>query len=132
MLGLAGLLSEQMAAIAAIAVRVVLLLEGIGSQPGFPRCFPKPGEVSPFAHLYETGGMRRVHLRGYHNVLKRVLLHAGALNLGLLMRTLFGVGTLRNLQGRVVAFFVALWFLARTSDALGTRLGAFIERRPLL
>ena len=25
----------------------------------------------PFAHLYETGGMRRVHLRGHTNILKR-------------------------------------------------------------
>ena len=41
----------------------------------------------PFAHLYETGRMRRVHLRGHGNILKRVLLHACALNLGLLMRT---------------------------------------------
>ena len=45
----------------------------------------------PFAHLYETGRMRRVHLRGHVNILKRVLLHACALNLGLLMRTLCGV-----------------------------------------
>ena len=36
----------------------------------------------PFAHLYETGRMRRVHLRGHDNILKRLLLHAGALNLG--------------------------------------------------
>ena len=27
----------------------------------------------PFAHLYETGRMRRVHLRGHDNILKRVL-----------------------------------------------------------
>ena len=58
----------------------------------------------PFAHMYETGGMRRVYLRGHENILKRILLHAGALNLGLLMRTLFGVGTPRGLQGRVAAF----------------------------
>jgi len=54
----------------------------------------------PFAHLYETGRMRRVHLRGHDNILKRVLLHAGALNLGLLLPTLCGVGTPRALQGR--------------------------------
>jgi len=58
----------------------------------------------PFAHMYETAGMRRVHLRGHENILKRILLHAGALNLGLLMRTLFGVGTPRGLQGRAAAF----------------------------
>jgi transposase len=62
----------------------------------------------PFAHMYETAGMRRVHLRGHENILKRILLHAGALNLGLLMRTLFGVGTPRGLQGRVADFFVTI------------------------
>jgi transposase len=62
----------------------------------------------PFAHLYETGRMRRVHLRGHRNILKRVLLHAAALNLGLLMRTLVGVGTPRGLQGRIVGCFCRL------------------------
>ena len=31
-----------------------------------------------FAHLYDTGGMRRTHLRGHTNILKRLLIHAGA------------------------------------------------------
>ena len=53
----------------------------------------------PFAHLYETGGMRRVHLRGHTNILKRLLIHTGGFNLGLLMRQLIGVGTPRGLQG---------------------------------
>jgi Transposase domain (DUF772)/Transposase DDE domain len=35
----------------------------------------------PFAHLYETGGMRRVYLRGHTNIRKRVLIHAGGFNL---------------------------------------------------
>jgi transposase len=78
----------------------------------------------PFAHLYETGRMRRVHLRGHDNILKRILLHAGALNLGLLMRQLVGVGTPRSLQGRVVALFGCLWSLTRLPvdlwDAIGT------------
>jgi len=76
----------------------------------------------PFAHLYETGAMRRVHLRGHHNILKRVLLHAGALNLGLLMRTLFGVGTPRSLQGRVAELFVIVWSFVRLSDTLWAHL----------
>jgi transposase len=76
----------------------------------------------PFAHMYETGGMRRVYLRGHENILKRILLHAGALNLGLLMRTLFGVGTPRGLQGRVAAFFVALWSFVKPSVTLRARL----------
>ena len=52
-----------------------------------------------FAHLYDTGGMRRTHLRGHQNILKRLLVHAGAFNLGLLMRQAFGRGTPRGLQG---------------------------------
>ena len=56
-----------------------------------------------FAHLYDTGGMRRTHLRGHDNILKRVLIHAGAFNLGLLVRTMLGVGTPRGLQGRLAA-----------------------------
>ena len=53
----------------------------------------------PFAHLYETGGMRRTHLRGHTNILKRLLIHAAGFNLGLVMRTSLGVGTPRGLQG---------------------------------
>ena len=53
-----------------------------------------------FAHMYDTGGLRRTHLRGHQNILKRLLVHAGAFNLGLLMRTTFGRGTPRGLQGR--------------------------------
>lgn len=54
----------------------------------------------PNAHLYETGGMRRTHLRGHTNILKRLLIHAGGFNLGLFMRHRTGVGTPRSLQGR--------------------------------
>ena len=53
-----------------------------------------------FAHVYDTGGLRRTHLRGHQNILKRLLVHAGAFNLGLLMRKAFGRGTPRGLQGR--------------------------------
>lgn len=58
-----------------------------------------------FAHCYETGGMRRVHLRGHENILKRVLVHTAGFNLALLMRQLFGFGTPRALQGLFQAFF---------------------------
>jgi len=51
-------------------------------------------------HLYDRCGMRRVHLRGRENILKRLVVHSGAANLGLLMRKLFGKGTPRGLQGR--------------------------------
>jgi transposase len=56
-----------------------------------------------FAHLYDTGGMRRTYLRGHTNILKRLLIHAGGFNLGLVMRQLIGIGTPRGLQGRVAA-----------------------------
>jgi transposase len=68
----------------------------------------------PNAHLYETGGMRRTHLRGHTNILKRLLVHIGGFNLGLFMRTLFGIGTPRGLQGRAIALLarlVPLWTL---------------------
>ena len=70
----------------------------------------------PNAHLYETGGMRRTHLRGHGNILKRLLVHVAACNLGLWMRTLTGIGTPRGLQGHLAAvwaFFFTLWVLLR-------------------
>ena len=72
----------------------------------------------PFAHLYETGRMRRVYLRGHTNILKRVLLHTAALNLGLLMRTLCGVGTPRSLLGRVAALLCCVGSLIRLPETL--------------
>jgi transposase len=68
----------------------------------------------PFAHLYETGGLRRVYLRGHTNIRKRLLIHAGGFNLGLLMRQRIGVGTPRGLQGRLVAVLTGLLTLIRT------------------
>ena len=68
----------------------------------------------PFAHLYETGGMRRVHLRGHTNIRKRVLIHTAGFNLGLLMRRLIGVGTPRGLQGRLIAVVAVLRSLIRS------------------
>ena len=82
----------------------------------------------PFAHLYETGRMRCVYLRGHQNILKRILLHAAALNLGLLMRTLFGVGTPRSLQGRAAAIFIAVYSFIRPSETFWMRLLGCIER----
>jgi transposase len=69
------------------------------------RLLRRRGELleRPCAHLYETGGLRRVHVRGHENVLKRLLVHASAFNLGLWMRSLFGIGTPRGLQGRALA-----------------------------
>jgi transposase len=60
------------------------------------------------AHLYETGGMRRTHLRGHANILKRLIVHAAGFNLGLLMRACFGIGKPRTLQDAGQALRAAL------------------------
>jgi len=57
----------------------------------------------PFAHCYETGAMRRTHLRGHENIRKRLLIHVGACNLGLLMRSICGAGTPKGLRARGAA-----------------------------
>ena len=63
------------------------------------------------AHLYETGGMRRVHLKGRDNILKRLLVHAGGFNLALIMRKLVGIGKPRRLQGAFAAIFACFSLL---------------------
>lgn len=68
-----------------------------------------------FAHLYETGRMRRTHLRGHENILKRTLIHASGFNLGLLLRAVIGKGTPRGLQG---LFRLLCVLLSRLRDAV--------------
>jgi transposase len=69
----------------------------------------KRGELleRSFAHCYETGGMRRVHLRGRENVLKRQLIHVSAFNLSLILRTILGAGTPRELRKRQLTLIFA-------------------------
>ena len=65
-----------------------------------------------FAHMLDTGGMRRTHLRGHENILKRVMVHAAAFNIGLVMRSMLGFGKPRCFQGRAAALrrqFFMLW-----------------------
>ena len=71
-----------------------------------------------FAHLYDTGGMRRTHLRGHRNILKRLLLHVAAFNLSLILRRDAGAGTPRGLQdlrNHLVFTFCALWMLLEST-----------------
>lgn len=73
----------------------------------------KRGELieRSFAHCYETGGMRRTHLRGRENILKRQLIHVCAFNLSLIFRLTLGAGTpreLRNRQSGLVSAFISL------------------------
>ncbi len=68
-----------------------------------------------FAHIYDTGGMRRTHLRGHTNILKRLLIHVSGFNLGLIMRQLIGVGTPRGLQDGPAGVFATLSALLRAA-----------------
>ena len=52
-----------------------------------------------FAHVCETGGARRAWLRGMEEISKYYHLRALAFNLGVLLRSLFGIGKPRVLQG---------------------------------
>jgi transposase len=65
-----------------------------------------------FAHAYETGGMRRLHLRGRENIFKRLLIHLCGFNLSLVMRQRTGKGTPRGWQGYsadACLLFLRLW-----------------------
>lgn len=62
-----------------------------------------------FAHVLDSGGLRRTHLRGVENIKKRTLIQTAAFNLGLLMRDLTGVGKPRALQGRGCLFVAWIW-----------------------
>lgn len=71
-----------------------------------------------FAHCYETGAMRRLHVRGDANITKRLLLQAAAFNLSLVMRKLFKAGTPRGYGDLVAALCCAIslsWTAIRTS-----------------
>ena len=82
------------------------------------RLLRKRGELieRSFAHCYETGGMRRTHLRKHENILKRLLIHVGAFNLSLIFRKWLGSGTPRELRNRQSSLiFVFLWLFRRSS-----------------
>jgi hypothetical protein len=74
-----------------------------------------------FAHCYETGGMRRTHLRGHENILKRQLVHVGAFNLSLILRKVLGAGTPRqwkDLEG--TPFLLFIYYLLVGKIAIGS------------
>jgi transposase len=67
-----------------------------------------------FAHVCETGGARRCWLHGMLKVSKRYLIQVAARNLGLIMRTLFGMGTprgLRKLRDLAALVYLCMWVL---------------------
>jgi transposase len=80
-----------------------------------------------FAHICDSGGMRRTWLRKLVNVTKRYLIAAAAHNLGRVLRKLFGIGKPKSLQGgggfaalaQLVMACQAVWFwqLSKRRDA---------------
>jgi DDE family transposase len=90
------------------------------------RLMRKRGELieRSFAHVLETGGMRRTHLRGHLNILKRMLVHVGGFNLGLVMRKLTGSGKPRRLQGLFASIFDLVLSLWNVLAILGRKLGS--------
>lgn len=64
-----------------------------------------------FAHVCESGGMRRTWLTGLVETTKRYLMATAAHNLGCVLWKLFGVGKPRSLQGGAGVFSAAepLW-----------------------
>ncbi|HEY3322030.1 MAG TPA: transposase [Planctomycetota bacterium] len=80
----------------------------------------KRGELveRTFAHCYESGAMRRTHLRGHANILKRLLIQVCGFNLGLILRKLIGHGTPKELAERLKSLVLAIFAVIRVCAAL--------------
>ena len=73
--------AEQLEAVAAVTDDAVEVIEEVVADKGYhSRTSVLDLETlqirtyeRPCAHLYETGGLRRAHVRGHENVLKRLL-----------------------------------------------------------
>ena len=77
----------------------------------------KRGELieRSFAHAYETGAMRRVHLRKRDNIAKRVLIHVAGFNLGLLMRVKYGLLKPRRLSDAAIFALMTIWMMLNSA-----------------
>jgi transposase len=82
-----------------------------------------------FAHTYDSGGMRRLHLRGRGNILKRLLIHVAGFNLSLIMRKLVGAGTPRGVAALFNGLRKLFQALLSAASAGETR---FTRYRPLV
>ena len=71
-----------------------------------------------FAHVCETGGARRMWLRGLAKINKRYLVQVAAHNLGLLMRKVYGFGKPKALQGLAAVLLRVLCFVRSLLEAI--------------
>jgi transposase len=83
------------------------------------------------AHSYETGAMRRTHLRHHHNIAKRLLVHVGGFNLGLVMRRLMGIGKPRRLQGLLLSILQVVFDLWSVLATIWTQLKIVTTGKPI-
>jgi transposase len=86
-----------------------------------------------FAHAYETGAMRRTHLKHHDNIAKRLMIHVGGFNLSLVMRKLTGIGKPRRLQGLIASILRVifdLWNVLATILAPPARVATGNRIRP--
>jgi hypothetical protein len=95
----------------------------------------KRGELieRSFAHILETGGVRRARLRGRANITKRYLVHVAGFNLSLVLRKLLGFGTPRGFASAREGLFAAVFVLWSTIRAVSAALlwQAHIRRSPV-
>ena len=87
-----------------------------------------------FAHCYDTGGMRRTHLRKHDNILKRLLIHVAGFNLSLIFRKMLGAGTPRawNDLGRALFLVFVSLFRRRNDSREPCRSPIVSSRRPTI
>jgi transposase len=83
-----------------------------------------------FAHICDSGGTRRSHLRGLGNVTKRYLIAAAAHNLGRILRKLTGIGKPKALQtegGEPAPSIVLWWWLKEFAAGWRTRIDVWFQ-----
>ncbi len=71
--------------------------------------------------------MRRTHRRGHTNILTRLVIQAGAFNLGLILRQGIGGGTPRGLQGRRPAVIATRVVLLGSARRRGVAIRVLLE-----
>lgn len=85
-----------------------------------------------FSHTKHRGGWRRSPVAGREAVWKRYLVHTTGLNLGILMRAIFGAGTPKAMAGLCRAVFALFRALVALTTGPGPSLSVTWPPRPTL